>query len=460
MKDTNVNVEETMEEFYLYGNCLAKERISIVRALNQEGKQIDVKVVVKPSIGKAEFFDTNGNKLGLIMSDTDRGYSGFRAKEPAINTVYTAQELIDKVGDTEFDAVVITAVSVGVLKIRVNLDSSKLAQKQPTETKKVETVDAQGFDLSAFTPENAKQVQARINYITSSCKGMSPKVTKNVVNGLIKFLEGHENITDFNAAFINNNGILEKSLVYLLCGNNLGFKGPKGTGKNVCAEQLANILDIKPFNMTMAADVTKDELIGTYAIKGDGTTGMEMSEMLKAVIDGNLLILDEVNALQPGAAMWFHSLTDGRRYLEVPGIGLIHVHPQTRFIFTMNEGDGYAGTREINEAFEDRFQSIVFTSNPESIVDILVSNTGISVDDAKSFFKYYQVFYSAVYNADEMARIDEKYISQRAFIRAGQLWAAGMVDTIHDAVVQTLVEPITDVETKEVVDNLIRLHYH
>ena len=180
MKDTNVNVEETMEEFYLYGNCLAKERISIVRALNQEGKQIDVKVVVKPSLGKAEFFDTNGNKLGLIMSDTDRGYSGFRAKEPAINTVYTAQELIDKVGDTEFDAVVITAVSVGVLKIRASLKPTEVAKK-PVETKKVEKVDAQGFDLSAFTPENAKQVQARINYITASCKGLSPKVTNNVI---------------------------------------------------------------------------------------------------------------------------------------------------------------------------------------------------------------------------------------------------------------------------------------
>ena len=40
MKDTNVNVNEMTEEFYLYGSCLAKERISIVRLLNQEGKQL------------------------------------------------------------------------------------------------------------------------------------------------------------------------------------------------------------------------------------------------------------------------------------------------------------------------------------------------------------------------------------------------------------------------------------
>jgi hypothetical protein len=164
MKDTNVNVNEMNEEFYLYGNCLAKERITIVRTLNQEGKQIDVKIVVKPGANKAEFFDTQGNKLGLIMTDTDRSYSSFRAKEPSINTVLTAQELIDKVGDAEIDAVAITALSVGVLKIRVNLDPNAVVKTEST-TPVVKPIDAADFDLSAFSPDDATQVRARMNYI-------------------------------------------------------------------------------------------------------------------------------------------------------------------------------------------------------------------------------------------------------------------------------------------------------
>jgi MoxR-like ATPase len=338
------------------------------------------------------------------------------------------------------------------------LDPNAVVKTEST-TPVVKPIDAADFDLSAFSPDDATQVRARMNYIMNSCK-YSPKVANNVVNHMIKFLSGHTNIREFKASFINNGSVVDDSLVHLFCGSNLGFKGPKGTGKNVCTEQLANILDMELFNMTMAMDITKDELIGSQAIKEDGTTGVVLSEMLKAAIRGAIIVVDEVNTTNPGITAWMHSLTDGRRSLEVPGVGFVQIHPQTRFIFTMNEGDGYAGTREINEAFEDRFQSIVFTNNPESIIDILVKNVGLSQEDARAFFKYYQIFYSAVYNADESARLEEKYISQRAFIRAGQLWANGMVDTIHDAVIKTLVAPITDAETKEMIESLIQLHYH
>ena len=235
--------------------------------------------------------------------------------------------------------------------------------------------------------------------------------------------------------------------------------GTISDGNTVCDYDAEEIKRGFSLAASMAPVVWRDIKINILDTPGYFDFEGEVLQCVR-VADSAIIVVDEVNTANPGITAWMHSLTDGRRSLEVPGVGFVQIHPQTRFIFTMNEGDGYAGTREINEAFEDRFQAIVFTNNPESIIDILVKNVGLSQEDARAFFKYYQIFYSAVYNADETARIEEKYISQRAFIRAGQMWANGMVDTIHDAVIKTLVAPITDAETKEMVESLIQLHYH
>ena len=57
--------------------------------------------------------------------------------------------------------------------------------------------------------------------------------------------------------------------------------------------------------------------------------------------------------LKNEASAVLHSVTDDRRVIDVPGYNRMKLHEATRFIATMNYG--YAGTRELNEAFASRF---------------------------------------------------------------------------------------------------------
>mgnify|MGYP000756060345 FL=1 len=79
-------------------------------------------------------------------------------------------------------------------------------------------------------------------------------------------------------------------------------------------------------------------------------------------------MLDEGNTIKPECADVLHSLTDAARQIQVPGYGLVQMHPHSAFTITMNED--YAGTNFMNEATIDRFTPI-HIAEPESIVDVL-----------------------------------------------------------------------------------------
>ena len=67
-------------------------------------------------------------------------------------------------------------------------------------------------------------------------------------------------------------------------------------------------------------------------------------------------LLDEGNTIKPECADVLHSLTDAARQIQVPGYGLVQMHPHSAFTITMNED--YAGTNFMNEATIDRFTPI------------------------------------------------------------------------------------------------------
>ena len=85
-------------------------------------------------------------------------------------------------------------------------------------------------------------------------------------------------------------------------------------------------------------------------------------------IENVVRLLDEGNTIKPECADVLHSLTDAARQIQVPGYGLVQMHPHSAFTITMNED--YAGTNFMNEATIDRFTPI-HIAEPESIVDVL-----------------------------------------------------------------------------------------
>ncbi len=446
------NTEKTnnVKEYYTPCYGLGAGRLQVVKKLNN-GETVDV--VIIPKNDKLEVFQTDGQKIGIIMSGEETAFELIKKKESAINTILSAEELSTKIsGETKATAV--SASSVSVIKLRVEIDESV---NTPAATPVVEETEVD-LDTSAFSEQDAERVKERVNYLKKTLK-VPVKVRNNIVAAFVNHMSSHTGIGKFEPVFINNNGIMETAVKNILCGHNLALTGPKGVGKNVLIEHLASLFDLTLCDLQMSYDTAKEEVRGEPTFMEDGTIGVRLSNIVEAAQKPSLINLDEVNMARGAITSLLHSLTDHRRYIEIPGYGTVHVHPQAIFTITMNEGDEYEGTRQLNEAFRDRFHEIVFRPNPEGMKDVFITKCHLSEDDAITLAKYYKLIHSAVYNADQSTCLPDGALSQRDFVRAGTLYAKGMAVSIAEAVQEAVIDTIADEEIKGTLEGFISMNY-
>lgn len=247
------SVEKNMSEVYVLCHGLGPGRLPTIKQLN-EGNVVDVNMTPNKATGKIEVFLTNGQRIGYIMSSDENAFGMLKKKEPPINTVMSAEELIDKL-EGETKATAVSAASVSVIKIRVNIDES--VQKSPS--KSVEAEPEVEIDTSSFSKEDEQQVKLRVDYLKKILK-FPAKVRNNIIAAFVNFMSTHNDIKEFNPTFINNNGIMETAVKNILCGNNLALTGPKGVGKNVLVEHLSNLFDLTLCDMQMSYDTAKEEV--------------------------------------------------------------------------------------------------------------------------------------------------------------------------------------------------------
>ena len=149
--------------------------------------------------------------------------------------------------------------------------------------------------------------------------------------------------------------IWRMALAGLLAGENLLLVGPKATGKNVLAENLAAVFGRPEWDISFYLNTDAASLIGTDTFR-DGQVRFRKGPVTQCAEQGGFGILDEINMAKNESLAVLHATLDFRRIIDVPGYERISLSPSTRFIATMNYG--YAGTRELNEALASRFMVI------------------------------------------------------------------------------------------------------
>ena len=163
--------------------------------------------------------------------------------------------------------------------------------------------------------------------------------------------------------------IWEQAAAALLCGANLLLAGGKATGKNVLAENLAAAFGRPGWDVSFHVDMDAAGLIGTDTFEG-GQVVFRPGPVCQCAREGGFGILDEINMAKNEALAVLHAALDFRRVMDVPGYRRVELDPATRFIATMN--NGYAGTRELNEALTSRFAVIQMpTISPENLDRLL-----------------------------------------------------------------------------------------
>ena len=162
---------------------------------------------------------------------------------------------------------------------------------------------------------------------------------------------------------------LETALTAILQGENLLLSGGKATGKNVLCETLSWIFRRPAYDISFHVNTDSASLIGTDTFR-DNEVQLRKGPVYQCAEFGGFGVLDEINMAKNDAVSVLHATLDHRRRIDVPGYDRIVLHPATRFIGTMNQG--YAGTRELNEALVSRFLVVDMPKLDEETLSFLL----------------------------------------------------------------------------------------
>lgn len=242
--------------------------------------------------------------------------------------------------------------------------------------------------------------------------------------------------------------ILEMAIAGILKGENLLLAGPKATGKNVLAENLAFIFGRPIYNVSFHVNTNSGDLIGTDTFV-DNEVRLRKGSIYQCAEYGGFGVLDEINMAKNDAVSVLHATLDYRRSIDVPGYDKIELHPAARFIGTMNYG--YAGTRELNEALVSRFLVIDMPPQTEESLQFIFRKMFPHAKE-KAVEQFVGIF------MDLQLKCMNSEISTKALDLRGLLAAMKIVDTGLSpwlAVKMGVINKTFDAFEKEIVEDVV-----
>lgn len=243
-------------------------------------------------------------------------------------------------------------------------------------------------------------------------------------------------------------GVWEKAIAALLSGENLLLAGPKATGKNVLAENLAELFGRPLWDVSFHVNVDASYLIGTDTYDGSRVT-FRPGPVYNCAAYGGFGVLDEINMARNEALAVLHATLDFRHVIDVAGYDRIPVSPAARFIGTMNYG--YAGTRDLNEALCSRFAILDMPLIGEGDLQRLLKDVFPAIKP-KICQQFVHLFYEIERKA-QAAEISERALDLRGLIDAIRLVEKGIRS--GDALEMCIVNKTFDAYERRLVTDVI-----
>ena len=157
-------------------------------------------------------------------------------------------------------------------------------------------------------------------------------VCSSFINKIIEFREKYPVSDEVKNRIIKpsipfyGKDILEMAIAGILQGQNLLLTGPKATGKNILAENLAYIFNRPSYNISFHVNTSSGDLIGTDTFE-DNEVKLRKGSIYRCAEYGGFGILDEINMAKNDAVSVLHATLDYRRSIDVPGYDKIDLHP-------------------------------------------------------------------------------------------------------------------------------------
>lgn len=159
--------------------------------------------------------------------------------------------------------------------------------------------------------------------------------------------------------------------------------GETGVGKTLAVRYLAWKTNNGLRRVNLNGATTVDEFLGKLLINEQGTYWVN-GVLVDAMLSGDWILLDEINACLPEIAFSLHSLLDDDHMvvlMEYDG-RIVRPHPNFRLFASMNpsEESRYGGTKTLNEALLDRFPVVIRMEylDEEEEIDAVIAQSGNS----------------------------------------------------------------------------------
>jgi midasin (ATPase involved in ribosome maturation) len=160
------------------------------------------------------------------------------------------------------------------------------------------------------------------------------------------------------------------------------FAGDSGTGKTTLAKVIGHKLGLPTLSLNFSSNIEESDVIGTWIsnVNKSSPTDPEFvwkdGLLTKAIRNGYLIILEEINFARPGILGKLNSLLDETRQIDLPTGDIVKAHKNFRMIVTGNIG--YEGTNLLNLAFINRYDYIREFSQMtiDEIENIIKTKTG------------------------------------------------------------------------------------
>lgn len=280
-------------------------------------------------------------------------------------------------------------------------------------------------------------------------------VSSSLINKIVKFREVYPVSDEVKNRIIKpaipfyGKDILEMAIAGILQGQNLLLTGPKATGKNILAENLAYIFNRPSYNISFHVNTNSGDLIGTDTFVNNEVC-LRKGSIYQCAEYGGFGILDEINMAKNDAVSVLHATLDYRRSIDVPGYDRIDLHPAARFIGTMNYG--YAGTKELNEALVSRFLVIDMPAQTEETLGFIFRKMFPEAKE-KAVEQFIGVFMD-LQKKSVNSEISTKALDLRGLLAAMKIVRAGLSPLA--AVQMGVVNKTFDIFEKEIVDDVVR----
>ncbi|MDT4199362.1 MoxR family ATPase [Staphylococcus haemolyticus] len=238
---------------------------------------------------------------------------------------------------------------------------------------------------------------------------------------------------------------------------NILLKGPTGSGKTKLAETLSAAVNTPMHQVNCSVDLDAESLLGFKTIKTNEQGQQEIvfidGPVIKAMREGHILYIDEINMAKPETLPILNGVLDYRRQLTNPFTGeVIKAAPGFNVIAAINEG--YVGTLPMNEALKNRFVVIQVDYIDGDILKDVIKQQSQLQDDV--IIEQIIKFNEDLRTMSKQGQISEEAASIRALIDLSDL---NTVMPIERAIKRTIIDKLEDEREQQAIKNAIELNF-